>query len=92
MNRIVVPNILCPSLMISPISRGYSVLHEHRMPQSCFAHFLTMLKDNWIKKILQICCDNGGEYISNEFKDFLLTSRVFHELIPHYSAESHGIA
>jgi transposase InsO family protein len=44
------------------------------------------------KKIVRIGSDNGGEYISNEFKDFFLTSGVIHELTPPYSRECNGIA
>jgi transposase InsO family protein len=44
------------------------------------------------KKINQICSNNGGEYISNEFKDIFLTSRAIHELTPAYSPESNRIA
>jgi transposase InsO family protein len=44
------------------------------------------------KNIKRIRSDNGGEYISNELKDFFLTSGVIHELQPPYSPESNGIA
>jgi hypothetical protein len=42
--------------------------------------------------IKRIRSDNGSEYISNELKDFFLTSGVIHELTPPYSPESNGIA
>jgi transposase InsO family protein len=44
------------------------------------------------KKIKRIRSDNGSEYISNELKNFFLTSGVIHELTPPYSPESNGIA
>jgi hypothetical protein len=38
-------------MMISPISHWYSLLSENRIPSLRFAHFLTMLKDNSIKRL-----------------------------------------
>jgi transposase InsO family protein len=78
--------------MISHGSRRYSFLNEKRIPPSHFAHILTMLKDNSGKRLKRIHTDNSGEYISNELKDFVLTSRVIHELTPPYSPESNCIA
>jgi transposase InsO family protein len=76
--------------MISPVSRGYSLLHENRLRLSCFAHCFNYVERQFGKKIKQIRSDNGGEYISNEFKDFFLTSGVIHELTLPYSPESNG--
>jgi hypothetical protein len=39
----------------------------------------------------RIRCNNAGEYISNELKDFFLTSGVIQKLTPPYSPESNGI-
>jgi hypothetical protein len=44
------------------------------------------------KKIKRIRSDNGGEYISNELKDFFLTIRVIYELTLPYGPESNSIA
>jgi hypothetical protein len=78
--------------MISPVSLGYSFLNENRILPSLFAHFFNHVERQFGKKIKRIRSDNGGEYISNELKDFFLTSGVIHELTPPYSPESNGIA
>jgi hypothetical protein len=54
--------------------------------------FFNHIERQFGQKIKQIHLDNGGEYISNEFKGFFLTSGVIHELTPPYSPESNGIA
>jgi hypothetical protein len=79
-------------LIISSVSHRYSFLNENRIHPSCFAQFFTHVERQFGKKIKPIRSDNGGEYISNELKDFFLTSGGIHELTPPYSPESHGIA
>jgi hypothetical protein len=54
----------------------------------CFNHVTRQFS----QKTKRIRGENGGEYISNELKDFLFISRVIHELTPPYSPESNGIA
>jgi transposase InsO family protein len=44
--------------------------------------FFTHLERQFGKNIKRIRSDNGGEYISNELKDFFLESGVIHELTP----------
>jgi transposase InsO family protein len=36
--------------------------------------------------------DNGGEYISNELKDYLKQKGIVHQYIPPYCPESNGVA
>jgi hypothetical protein len=45
MNRMVGPNIFLPSLMISPVCLGFSVLNINYTPRSLFADFFIMLKE-----------------------------------------------
>jgi transposase InsO family protein len=54
--------------------------------------FFNHVERQFGKKIKRIRSDNCGEYMSNELKDFFLTSGVIHELTPPYSPESNGIA
>jgi hypothetical protein len=77
--------------MISPIFLGCSFLNENQILPSLFVHSLTMSKDNLVKKLSEFRSDNSGKYISNELKEFFLTSRVIHKLILPYSPESNGI-
>jgi transposase InsO family protein len=44
--------------------------------------FFNHVEKQFGKKINRIRSDNGCEYISNELKDFFLTSGVIHELTP----------
>jgi transposase InsO family protein len=54
--------------------------------------FFHHVGSQFVKKIKRIRSDNGGEYISNELKDFILMSGVIHDLTPPYSSESNGMA
>jgi transposase InsO family protein len=77
--------------MISPVSLGWSFLNKigyFHHSSRIFNH----VERQFSKKIKRIRSDNGGEYISNELKDFFLTSGVIHELTLPYSPESNGIA
>jgi hypothetical protein len=49
--------------------------------------FFNNVKTQFGKKINQIRCDNGREYISNKLKDFFLMRGVIHELNPPYFTE-----
>jgi hypothetical protein len=52
----------------------------------------TYFEIQFVKRINRIRTVNGGEYISNKFKDIFLTSGVIHKVTPPYSPESNGIA
>jgi transposase InsO family protein len=53
--------------------------------------FFNNIERQFGKKIIRIRSDNGGEYISNELKDVLLTSGVIHELTLRDSPDSNRI-
>jgi len=43
-------------------------------------------------KIKAFCSDNGGEYTSHDFKEFLVSSGCKHEVSAAYSQEQNGVA
>jgi hypothetical protein len=68
--------------MISPISLEGSVLIEIRTYPSLVHGCLPIVKDNLGKRFIEIRRDNGGEYISLEFKHCFLMSEVIPEITP----------
>jgi hypothetical protein len=53
MHRMVIRNMLCQSLMISPVALGGSVLNENLTIFTLFGCFLIMSKDNLVKRIIE---------------------------------------
>ena len=44
------------------------------------------------KQVKALRSDNGGEYISNEFKDFCSKEGIRRELIVHHNPQQNGVA
>jgi transposase InsO family protein len=75
----------------SPFSQVFS-LKQKSDTSIMLRAFFNHVERQFSKKIKRIRSNNGGEYISNKLKDFLLMSGVIHELRLPYSAVSHGFA
>ena len=57
-----------------------------------FQHFKTMVENELGAKIQILCIDNGGEYLSNDFKQFLASTCIKHHLITPYTPQQNGVA
>ncbi|GAA6026934.1 hypothetical protein JCM8202_005054, partial [Rhodotorula sphaerocarpa] len=57
-----------------------------------FQRFKAAAENESGKRIHRLRSDNGGEYISNEFSDFLAEHGIFRETLPPYSPRSNGVA
>jgi hypothetical protein len=56
------------------------------------AVYLNPVERQFVKRLRECGVNNEGKYITNEFKDFLLTSGIIYEVIPSHSPESNRIA
>jgi transposase InsO family protein len=59
---------------------------------ACFKIFRTFFKKDGQHKILSLRSDNGGDYISNEFTNYLAQAGIKHEPGPPHSPELNGVA
>lgn len=57
----------------------------------CFIKFKGLVENIFSCKIKQFQTDNGGEYLSNNFKQFLKTHGILHRLTCPHSSEQNGI-
>jgi len=57
-----------------------------------FKEFEAITTNDCGHKIEALRTDNGGEYISNEFKDYLKSRGIHHELTVPYTPEQNGVA
>ena len=59
---------------------------------SKFCEFKALVeKESW-KKVKALRSDNGGEYISDEFKDFCKEEGIRRELIAPHNPQQNGVA
>jgi len=66
---------------------------KHRSEVSAkFKEFEAITTNDCGYKIEALRTDNGGEYISNEFKDYLKSRGIRHELTVPYTPEQNGVA
>lgn len=68
-----------------PMANKFDVLHV-------FKQYKALVENYFSCKIKQFQTDNGGEYLSNEFKLFLSTNGISHHLTCPYSSPQNGIA
>lgn len=54
--------------------------------------FITEIERQYDTKVKRLRSDNGGEYVTQELKEFLQSQGIIHEFSPAYSSESNGIA
>ena len=57
-----------------------------------FQHFKTLVENESSARIQTLRTDNGGEYLSNEFKAFLDDSGIKHQLTTPYTPQQNGVA
>ena len=57
-----------------------------------FCEFKTLVEKESRKQLKALRSDNGGEYISNEFKDFCSKERIRRELITPHNPQQNGVA
>lgn len=58
----------------------------------CFKHYKASFEKCCESKILRLVSDNGGEYLSKIFEDFLLSEGIQHEPGSPHSPELNGVA
>lgn len=74
---------------------GYRVVSfmKHKSDSlTCFQQFAQMCKNKFNESIKILHCDNGTEYINNEFKTFLSKSGITLETTAPYTPEQNGKA
>lgn len=57
-----------------------------------FKEYEAVVTSHWSKKIARIRCDNGGEYVSHEFKNFCKQKGIQIEFTVPYSPQQNGVA
>jgi transposase InsO family protein len=58
---------------------------------SKFCEFKALVEKESGKKVKALRSDNGGEYISNEFKDFCSREGIRRELITPHNSQQNGV-
>jgi transposase InsO family protein len=58
---------------------------------SWFQEFRAQVENQTGKKIKVLRSDNGGEYTSNDFKDFCKEARIKRELKVSYNPQQNGV-
>ena len=59
---------------------------------SCFKEFVSLIENQLGKRIKILRTDNGGEYTSNVFEDYLKTLGIIHQTTCPYTPEQNGVA
>jgi transposase InsO family protein len=59
---------------------------------SKFCEFKALVEKELGKQVKALRSDNGGEYISNEFKDFCTREGIRSELIVPHNPQQNGVA
>ena len=57
-----------------------------------FCEFKALAGKESGKKIKALCSDNGGEYVSQQFKDFYATEGIKQELMAPHNTKQNGVA
>ena len=58
---------------------------------SCFISFLAMTEFFFGNKLLTLCTDRGGEYMSHEFNAFLCERGISHQCTVPYTSQQNGV-
>jgi hypothetical protein len=69
----------------------YPILNKSDVYQ-CFVKFKLLAENIFSTKIKQFQSDNGGEYVSNQFKHFLTQNGILHRLTCPHTSQQNGIA
>nr|GEW68114.1 hypothetical protein [Tanacetum cinerariifolium] len=65
--------------------------HKHEVFET-FKVFKSEVENQLRKTIKAILSDRGGEYISQEFKDYLKACEIFQQLTPPYTPQHNGVS
>ena len=85
-------HILLPLLMTSRgVMLSYFLKRKSEVP-SKFKEFEQRICNDCDQKISTLRSDNGGEYLSNEFKIYLKSKGLHHELTVPHCPEQNGVA
>jgi hypothetical protein len=74
-------------LMISHVKHGFYFLKAKDEAFGKFQEFKALVENLFGRKIKVVRSNNGGEYTSNEFKDFCKEARIKRELTTPYNAQ-----
>ncbi|GJW13367.1 retrotransposon protein, putative, ty1-copia subclass [Tanacetum coccineum] len=69
----------------------YLLKHKHEVFET-FKVFKNKVENRLGKTIKAIRSDRGGEYISQEFKDYLKANRIVQQLTPPYTPQHNGVS
>nr|GFA20991.1 hypothetical protein [Tanacetum cinerariifolium] len=69
----------------------YLLKHKHEVFET-FKVFKSEVKNQLEKTIKAIRSDHGGEYISQEFKDYLKACGIIQQLTPSYTPQHNGVS
>ena len=67
-------------------------MHKKDQTFSKFCEFKAFLEKESGKQVKALMSDNGGQYISNEFKNFCSKEGIRRELIVPHNPQQNGIA
>ena len=67
-------------------------MHKKDQTFSNFHEFKALVEKESGKKVKAMRSDNGGEYISNEFKNFYSKEGIRRELIVPHNPQQNGVA
>jgi transposase InsO family protein len=67
-------------------------MHKKDQTFSKFCEFKALVEKESRKQVKALRSDNGGEYISKEFKDFYSREGIRRELIVHHNPQQNGVA
>jgi transposase InsO family protein len=69
----------------------YPILNKSDVYQ-CFVKFKLFAENIFSTKIKQFQSNNGGEYVSNQFKQFITQNGILHRLTCLHISQQNGIA
>jgi transposase InsO family protein len=69
----------------------YTLFHKSEVFQ-CFVKFKLLVEKQLSCVIKQCQTDNGGEYVSNQFKKFMSQNGILHRLTCPHTSQQNGIA
>ncbi len=69
----------------------YFIKHKSEVPKK-FQEFESIVTNETGQKIVKLRTDNGTEYLSTEFQEYLKSREIQHELTVAYTPQQNGIA
>lgn len=68
------------------------LMHYKSEVLKCFQDFVAKSENLFNLKVTNLYCDNGREYLSNEFKDFCVCKGITYHLTVPYTPQQNGVA